>query len=171
MPLTIGDFTPDRGKPRDIIRITGQGFMPGIRVIFFQDRDGYDVQVRTATELTVKVPEVVETGVIHLRNPNGESSSSTKSFTVVQPPIYITGLKPTSGQPGERIAIIGHGLDIGPTRKGTVKFGGYESTQIDWSSAEVIRATIPSTARPGVVYIEVTTHRGTVRSPQPFTIK
>ncbi|WP_214317716.1 IPT/TIG domain-containing protein [Nonomuraea sediminis] len=170
MPLRIGNFHPDRGKPRDLIRITGEGFVPGTRVIFFQDRDGYDVTVRTAEELTVRVPEVAETGVIHLQNPNGERSSSSSSFTVEEPPIYITNLKPTSGEVGEQITIMGHGFDLGPTRRGTVKFGTYSATQINWSSDIIVRATIPATAKPGKVYIEVTTHRGTARSPQPFTI-
>jgi len=170
MPLKIGNFNPDRGKPRDLIRITGEGFVRGTQVIFFPDREGYDVTVKTAGELTVKVPEVVETGVIHLRNPDGESSSSTKSFTVQEPPIYITQLKPTSGQVGERIIIAGHGFDLNG-RKGTVKFGSYVATQIEWSSDILIRATIPATARAGEVHIEVATHHGTARSPQLFTIK
>lgn len=170
MPLKIGNFHPDRGKPRDLIRITGEGFVHGTRVIFFQDREGYDVTVKTAEELTVRVPEVAETGVIHLRNPNGEISSSVKSFTVEEPPIYITGLKPASGQVGEQITIVGHGFDLGPSRQGTVKFGTFNATQIVWSSDILIRAIIPPSAKPGKVYIEVTTHHGTARSPQPFTI-
>lgn len=170
MPLKIGNFSPDRGKPRDLIRITGEGFVRGTQVIFFPDREGYDVTMKTARELTVRVPEVVETGVIHLRNPDGESSSSTKSFTVQEPPIYITGLKPKGGQVGEQIIIAGHGFDLNG-QKGVVKFGAYVATQINWSSDILIRATIPASAKAGLVYIEVTTHNGTARSPQPFTIE
>ena len=170
MPLKIGNFSPDRGKPRDLIRITGEGFVHGTKVIFFPDREGYEVTVKTANELTVRVPEVVETGVIHLRNPGGESSSSTKSFTVEEPPIYITRLKPTSARAGEQVTIAGHGFDLNG-QKGAVKFGAYNATQIVWSSDILIRATIPTSAKAGVVHIEVTTHHGTARSPQPFTIE
>ena len=153
----IATFSPRIGLTGTTVMITGDNLGDATQVIF--GRASATITNRTATQLTVIVPDDASSGRIRVLAPGG-SDLSAENFAVVP---RITGFTPMQGVPGTIISIAGKG--IGQVTR--VSIGGVNAV-FKSDSTTMLRARIPVGARTG--RIVVTTLGGTATSDNDFTV-
>jgi hypothetical protein len=147
---TISSLSPTSGVTGTVVTITGTNFgsTQGSGTVRFNGTLGTPTSWN-ATTIRVPVPAGATTGNVVVRASGVDSNGRT--FTVTTP--AITGLSPTSGQPGAAVTI--DGANFGATKgSSTVKFNGTTAATTSWSATRIV-ATVPATATTGNVVVTV----------------
>jgi len=121
----LSAVTPAKGKPGDLIRLTGTGFhaFPGGTQVFFGTATA-SILLAEPESLVVAVPDVG--GDVKVTTAQG--ASGTLGFAVeTSVPVVVTGIMPAQAIPGQTITVFGQGFDRDKT-KNKVFFGFTEGT-------------------------------------------
>ncbi len=167
---TITNFNPKFGTNGDQITITGTGFVPGIKVFFWNGVQvpAGNIFVNTANQLTVLiVPNGISTGPISVQIGSGSVSQSAQPFTVVGPAPYITDFSPVAGSRNEPNILI-NGVHF--QNATFVRFSGVIAGFAATSDGLQINTTVPATAAIGTNFISVTNPSGTHSNTTPFFV-
>jgi hypothetical protein len=164
--LTFTSFTPQRGIPGQVIKLTGKNFHAN-KALNFVDFAGNTaiaevIEVK-ADELTVKVPVTAVTGKISVRI-GSKTVVSIQDF-IVDPALSITGFQPLSGNVGTEVIITGNNFDANPA----AKIGGMSVTVLE-KSATQIKVLVPANIPLGNHKITVTSHGQTIEAATSFTV-
>ena len=149
-PVAITGFSPASGVVSDAVTITGTNFDTTRTndVVAFNGVT-QSVGQATATQLIVGVPPGATTGTITV-TAHGQTVSSATAFVVPLP--TVTGFSPTSGSPGDTIAITG--TNFGLSSGNVVAFNGTSGTASPVSRTQ-INATVPNGATTGPLVASV----------------
>jgi len=117
-------------------------------------------KVRSATEITTKVPSDATTGALTVTTPSGTLSSGTFFVTP-----QLKSFTPGKGPVGTQVQITGVSL----TQTTAVSFNGVAATEFTVESDKKVSVTVPTGATTGT--ISITTAGGTATSVKSFTVK
>ncbi len=164
-PPTITSFTPTSGIVTTSVTITGTNFdsTPVTNTVKFNGTTAI-VTASTSTSITTTVPVGATTGPLTV-TVNGQTATSSTSFTVILPPT-ITSFSPSSGIVGTSVTITGTNFDPTPINN-TVKFNGTTAI-VTASTSTSIATTVPVGATNGP--ITVTVNGQTATSSTNFTV-
>jgi hypothetical protein len=141
-PPQITGFTPTEGPPGTQVTITGNYFSADAEVRFGGSSGPVAEKVSaTATQLVVLVPQLAQTGKIHV-TVNNQSTESAGTFTVKASPPIITAVTPMAGKVGDLVTI--EGANFNPADL-TVLLGLLPAN-VQSASATLIQATVPEGA-------------------------
>jgi len=156
----IGAITPAAGITGSSVTINGTALGGASKVRFGPLAASFTVLSNTQVEATV--PNGARAGKISVSTPVGVAKSAG-SFT---PTLSVTGFSPSSGPPGELVAIKG----IGFTPSSTVSFDGVPATGVSYVSAKKLTAVVPAGAGTGAVTVTNTAApAGQVSSASSYT--
>jgi len=153
----IDTFTPNAGKPGDLVTISGVRFTGATDVTFNGAEAVFTVD--SDIQITATVPSDGTTGPISVTTPDG-SATSSKNFKV-KPDVQF--FNPLSGTIGDPVTISGAGF-LGTT---DVQFNGVSATFTVVDSG-TITTNVPAGATSGK--ISVTNAGGTSKSPTSFKV-
>jgi uncharacterized repeat protein (TIGR03803 family)/YD repeat-containing protein len=151
-PYTITGFTPLFGSPGESTTITGNGFdnptvaFNGIQAV---------VTAKTATSLTVTVPNGLSDGAQNITVTDGGVTQSL-GYYFVSNPTNIASISPVAGRPGDSITITGTGFrgqghPFDPPR---VAFNGVYAQVTSFTSTS-ITAVVPNRLNAGIQTVTV----------------
>jgi len=146
------------GKVGTSVGILGQGFNGTTGVTFNGKTAAFTIV--SDTYLTATVPNGATNGVVTVKMPTGNLTSTVK-FRVIP---AIKTFTPTSGPVGTSVTITGTSF----TGASKVTFGGVASTSFTVNSDTSVTAAVPTGAVTGK--IAITTPGGTASSSTVFTV-
>jgi regulation of enolase protein 1 (concanavalin A-like superfamily) len=106
----------------------------------------------TANSVTVTVPQTATSGPVTLTLGSDGATSNGVQFTVVSENFSISGISPTTGQPGTVVTISGTGFGTGQTT-GNITFNGITASVVTWTDTAIM-AAVPAGATSGPVAVE-----------------
>lgn len=163
----IVSISPTRAIIGETITLNGGNFVEGATVKFGTTL-GVDVAVTSATQISVKVPQIsTGSASVTVQNPNGMVSNAV-SITIDATPApapSTTQFSPTSGAPGSTLTITGANFVVGAK----VKFGATLGVDVSVTSATQITVKVPSMAA-GAVNVVVENPDGGVSTGRSFTV-
>lgn len=163
----IISISPVRAIIGATVTLNGGNFATGA-VVKFGSVLGVDVAIVSATQITVKVPQVpVGSASVTVQNSNGMVSNAV-TMTIDPTPApapTTTAFSPTSGAPGSSVTITGTGFVVGAK----VKFGTTLGVNVAVASATQLTVQVPSMAA-GTVNVVVENPDGGVSTGRSFTI-
>lgn len=163
----IVSIFPARAIVGETITLNGGNFATGA-VVKFGTAFGVDVVVNSATQISVKVPQIPVGSVsVSVQNISGLISNSV-NLTVDATPApapTTTQFTPTSGVPGSTLTIVGTGFVVGAR----VRFSTTLGTNVAVASATQLTVAVPSMT-PGVVNVVVENPDGGVSIGRSFTV-
>jgi hypothetical protein len=148
----IVSISPVRGIVGATVTINGGNFVAN-SVVKFGSAFGVDVSVTSATQLSVKIPQVPVGSVpVSVQSPSGMVSNSVNMTIDATPaPAPTTSaFSPTSGAPGSTLSIAGANFVVGAK----VRFGTTLGVNVNVASSTEITVQVPSMA-PGNVNVVV----------------
>ncbi|MCU0427919.1 MAG: IPT/TIG domain-containing protein [Candidatus Kapabacteria bacterium] len=162
-PVITG-VNPPSGRTGTVLTITGRDFGANPRVSFVGENGASINATPTAssdTQLTVQVPQGVETGRISITN-SIATGASQNEFVIVRIP-QISSFSPESAAQNAEILIRGTGFR-GATQ---VLFGGVEAASFRIVSDTELRAVVSNRGASGVIFVRNPLDSG--RSERTFT--
>jgi len=165
LPPSIESFSPTSGSAGMVVNITGKNFNPitDNNIVKFNETPAI-VTSATLESITVTVPSGASTGKISVTS-QGMTATSDADFIIFNSP-EITSVSPSSGLPGESIAITGKNFSTTPTDN-TIKFNGLAAT-VTASSSTSLTVTVPAEATTGKITVSV--HDMTTTSSFDFVV-
>lgn len=101
-----------------------------------------------------------------VENADGQCGELAGGFTVVAVKPTVSGVSPSTGEPGSRVTVTGS--NFGPAQGGsTITIGGVEATVVSWSDSKIV-VVVPDGAASGAVV--VTTASGGSNTNKDFTV-
>ena len=157
-PPAVSGVSPSSGPDTGgtTVTISGTG-LAGATAVHFGSASAA-IASDSATEITVTSPSAGATGAVSVTVTTPAGTSGAATFTYLNPPPAITGLRPNSGSTAGKteVTIVGSNLS-GAT---SVSFGGAAASIVSDSATEVIVFSPPSNTA-GAVTVTVTTPSGT----------
>jgi len=161
---TIGSISPTSGIAGTHVTINGNNFTAYGQAYVTFNGVGAAFLSQNNTSMVVTAPVGGTTGPVVVHNAYGSSGGITFTYLTLSPPT-ISGLSPSSGNPGQLVGITG--TNFGATQgTSTVTFNGVVAAIVSWSSTS-ISAVVPSTATTGPVVVTV---GGVASNSSTFTI-
>ena len=156
-----------------IVIVTGKNFTAGL-TIKFGDLNVDNLNVNSATQITLLTPPAAAAGVRDVRVTKGPDSSPislTAKFTYVAAVPIITTIDPNSAATfgGQEVTIIGAGFS-GVVCPGAVKFGTVPAVSCTLVNDTTLKAVAPPNVS-GQTVVTVTTSNGTSDIVANFTYK
>ena len=156
-----------------IVIITGKNFTPGL-TIKFGDVNADNLNVNSATQITVLTPPAAAAGIKDVRVTKGSDVSPVSAaakFTFAAAVPIITTIEPNSSSTfgGQEVTIIGAGFS-GVVCPGAVKFGTVPATSCTMVNDTTLKAVTPPNVS-GQTVVTVTTTNGTSDIVPNFTYK
>ena len=156
-----------------IVIITGKNFTAGL-TIKFGDVNVDNLNVNSATQITLLTPPAASAGVKDVRVTKGADTSpisATAKFTYVAAVPIITAIEPNSAATigGQEVTIIGAGFS-GVVCPGAVKFGTVPAVSCTMVNDTTLKAVAPPNVS-GQTVVTVTTTNGTSDIVPNFTYK
>ncbi|MBS1912808.1 MAG: IPT/TIG domain-containing protein [Bacteroidetes bacterium] len=154
--LIITGISPTSGPASggNTVTISGNGFMPGVRVAFGGQQVA-QVNFISATQLAVAVPAHAPGAVdITVMNPDGTVATLPNAYTYVAAPApSVTSVNPAIGPiaGGTQVMVFGQNFVPGCV----AKFGGTNAQQTTYVSSTQVTAITPSASMPGAVNVRV----------------
>jgi hypothetical protein len=165
-PLAVSEVVPVEGAVGATVTVRGEGFTPGVVVLF--GNAAATPSALVPNELRVTVPPGATTGPITVRTPDGRTASSAVAFTVQTPPagVAIADLRATCTRPGCQVTLVGHGFSPRPAWNRV--FFGDAPVRVSRASSTELVFDLP--ARPGTATFRVAVRRVGTAESRPFTI-
>lgn len=162
LELSIASFSPTSAKVGTEVVITGNNFSTEEdgNIVMFGEAVADLVSV-SSTQITVTVPQDAETGPISITTA-GNSSSSSGSFTVLEP--VITNFSPLVGAAGYEVTIVGENFGSNASEL-TASIGESEAEVLSASETELV-VRMPS-GYSGKIKVVLNTRAG--ESAETFT--
>ncbi|MEM7343205.1 MAG: IPT/TIG domain-containing protein, partial [Chloroflexota bacterium] len=157
----ISGFSPTSGPVGEVVTITGSGFA-GVTSVTFNGLEGTNLTVVSDSEIQVRAPSGVTTGLIEVINPVG-ADLTAENFVVLIGPL-ISSFAPTTGLAGDVITLTGSGF----TGVTSVTFNGLEGTNLTIVSDSELQITVPQNSTSGL--IRAINAGGTGISLESFTV-
>jgi hypothetical protein len=167
-------MAPAQGAPGTSVVITGTTFIGGsaptgapsvAATVRFGSIVAGNVNVDSATTITVMVPPTAPTGRVSVTTPAGTATSAT-DFTVIRPPT-IAGFTPLAGPVGTVVTI--SGTNLGSVT--SVSFNNVDAGPVTVLSSMSIRVTVPVTATRGkITVVNPANPTGTATSAAVFAV-
>jgi hypothetical protein len=149
---TLTEVRPQSGGIRTTVVLIGENFSD-IQQIRFDDKIAREFEVKSPTEIEIKVPSGARTGRISVTT-DGGTAVSTSAFNVVDAPVLID-VNPTEAGAGQTVEIRGqHFAGVSG-----VTFGDVPAQSFSVTATGSILATVPNGAATG--RLSVTTPGGT----------
>ncbi|HEX8150657.1 MAG TPA: IPT/TIG domain-containing protein [Pyrinomonadaceae bacterium] len=167
---TPNQFNPKLGFAGNQISLFGSNLNVGTVAVRFGATPATIVGAQTASQLTVKVPNMPAGQVKITIQTAGGTVTSVDNFAVVPTPAPAMAASPNQfnpkfGPPGTNINVFGSNFNIGPL---TARFGVTDA-EVLGTAADHISVKVPAVA-PGAVKITIQTPGGTVTSVDNFTV-
>lgn len=159
---SIGDFTPQRARPGDLVTLTGPNLGDATRVEFAAGQVAAFSRQAT-NRITALVPDGAVTGPVKVTTPGGTATSAL-TFQVVGILPVVYDFTPRYGAPGTVVKVSGDNLSS-PT---SVLFNGKPATSFVAVGGTNVTVTVPDGASSGP--ISVVTAAGTAVSAQSFLV-
>jgi hypothetical protein len=165
-PLAVTGFSPAEGMVGATVTVRGEGFGPGVVVLFGNAPATPSALV--PTELRVAVPAGATSGPLTVRTPDGRTAASATPFTVQAPPagVGITAVRATCTRPGCQVTLVGHGFS--PRAQWNRVFFGTAPVRVSAARATELVVDLP--ARPGTATFRVDVRRVGAAESAPFTV-
>lgn len=159
MPLQITSISPTSGPVGTVVQIFGNGFPtdPDDVGVMIGDVDCDNPDLISSSQINITVPDNAQAGFIVVETSTGASASSPVQFTVEgsDEPVEITSVSPKVVRTSQQVTIYGENLD----EVTAIYFGTTRAMSVIHTGGS-IRATVPSNARTGNVYIYAETKQG-----------
>ncbi|HVZ38724.1 MAG TPA: IPT/TIG domain-containing protein [Candidatus Kapabacteria bacterium] len=154
--LVITGINPTSGPASggNTVTISGNGFMPGIRVAF-GGQQVMQVNFISSTQLAVGVPAHAPGAVdVTITNPDGSVATLRNAYTYVPAPApSVTSANPNMGPVAGGTPVTINGQNFMP---GCVaKFGGMDARQTTYVNSTQVMAVTPTASGPGAVNVRV----------------
>jgi hypothetical protein len=164
--VTITSFTPTQGEEGTIVTLIGKNFEADKtkNVVRFNGIAAEVVEVKSATEMTVKVPADATSGKVSVVV-NNQTATSTTDFAIV-PTVKLTSFSPQEEMEGVIITLSGKNFDPVKTNN-TVTFNGVAAEVTDATTTE-LKVRVPIGTTTGK--ISVTVGNTVVNSITDFTV-
>ncbi|HZS03458.1 MAG TPA: IPT/TIG domain-containing protein [Blastocatellia bacterium] len=144
----VTSINPTTGAVGSSVTVTGTNFT-GVTAVRFANNVAATFAVNSDTQLTVTVPTGAVTGPITVTKPNCADARSPNFVVPGTGCPTVTGINPTTGVSGTRLAITGTNL----SQVTAVRFAGNAAATFTVTSDTLITATVPAGAVTGPVTV------------------